>query len=355
MSSRRTTRSKKKAEPKPEAEKTVGDRIEEIIESAEAERPHAGQFLSAETVQAILKAIEVIALAGIYSPVSQLTLSPVYGTVQTELFHRHGMMVAALAAWLGRSYLERLFPRNAAAYLPALAFLIPTIQFFLFQQSSKIPSPYGPIVTELFTFYPLVLLSVYSAAQLAETIDLSGFGQRFAEHAPPLISYLVFSAAEKVAQSTIYASIGSSIVMTRTGLQFIIATLYGLVFPSKLLLLTIPSLLFSALYNVHIPLPQNTALLNSTLMENNWIVHARKESNTGYISVLENLESPYRVMRCDHSLLGGEWTKFPAGYGTPVLGEPIYGIFVMLEAVRLVETANKKSRIADKDAHALVM
>lgn len=59
-------------------------------------------------------------------------------------------------------------------------------------------------------------------------------------------------------------------------------------------------------------------------------------------------------MRCDHSLLGGEWTKTPANYN-PRLRDPIYAVFAMLEAVRLVEPDDGSRARADKDSSALVM
>jgi hypothetical protein len=64
--------------------------------------------------------------------------------------------------------------------------------------------------------------------------------------------------------------------------------------------------------------------------------------------VVESLDKGLRAMRCDHSLLGGEWSRKEGQLAT----EPIYGVFVMLEAVRLVE---REQAVADKDAQALVM
>ena len=62
-------------------------------------------------------------------------------------------------------------------------------------------------------------------------------------------------------------------------------------------------------------------------------------------------------MRCDHSLLGGEWVpgvgKWPGGKGNEggrgVVGEPVYSVFIMLEAVRLVRPGNSKEEAQDED------
>jgi hypothetical protein len=84
------------------------------------------------------------------------------------------------------------------------------------------------------------------------------------------------------------------------------------------------------------------------MMTDGWLFIERRESVTGYISVVQSIQQGFRVMRCDHSLLGGEWIDHRGG---PV-SEPIYGVFAMLEAVRLAET---QAPVADEDAAALVM
>jgi len=128
---------------------------------------------------------------------------------------------------------------------------------------------------------------------------------------------------------------------------------YAVILPSKLLLLAIPSLLFSVSSNVHMPWGHTTAVLNSTLQGHGYALQDRETSLTGYISVLDSQEG-FRAMRCDHSLLGGEWTKTPVNY-KPKVQDPIYAIFVMLEAVRLIQPENGGPRRADEDSKALVM
>jgi hypothetical protein len=58
-------------------------------------------------------------------------------------------------------------------------------------------------------------------------------------------------------------------------------------------------------------------------------------------------------MRCDHSLLGGEWLltdeRRKEGW---VVDEPIYSVFEMLEAVRLIE---HEHTIPDEEAQALII
>jgi hypothetical protein len=85
------------------------------------------------------------------------------------------------------------------------------------------------------------------------------------------------------------------------------------------------------------------------MIRDGWALIDRQESLTGYISIIESPEKGFRVMRCDHSLLGGEWL---ANTKRNIIPEPIYGVFVMLEAVRLVEV---KTSVPDSEAKALVM
>ncbi|KAJ3472308.1 hypothetical protein NLG97_g11101 [Lecanicillium saksenae] len=98
------------------------------------------------------------------------------------------------------------------------------------------------------------------------------------------------------------------------------------------------------------PTPAAMVKLNTTLQAHDWLLIDRSESNTGYVSVLQSLRGNFRVLRCDHSLLGGEYTDESVVGG--IVAEPIYGVFAMLEAVRLIQT---EKRVADDKAKALVI
>src|SRR5271155_4463922 len=88
------------------------------------------------------KAAQLIILAAIYGPVSQLTLSPVYGTAQAGLYHRWGTLATLFAAFLTVVFLRNYFPSQIHNTLASVAFAIPTIQYFLFKLSSNFPAPY---------------------------------------------------------------------------------------------------------------------------------------------------------------------------------------------------------------------
>ena len=308
---------------------------------------------TAQAVRAGLQAVGLVILAAICSPISQLTLSPVYGSIPPTIHHPRLMLGAVLLAWISNHAARKHLSKDIVNYLPVLAYSIPTLQFFLFPISGRLGPVVGPIVTEIFTYAPLIYLSALSAARLFDSIDLRQYGEHAQDTMPGIVSYVVFKAAERAAKLLIDRGVGSGLLYSRSGLQFAIATCYSLIHPSKVLLLATIPVLHSAYLNVHVPLQTTTDVLNSTLHVHNYSLVARQEALTGYISILDSLTHQFRVMRCDHSLLGGEWLTTSKGHQRTVK-EPVYAIFAMLEAVRLIESATTTA-VPDDQAKALVM
>jgi hypothetical protein len=309
-----------------------------------------------EALQSYIKAAELLMLAAVYSPISQLSLSPVYGSIPPSAYHLRMTAVAIFLAWAARQRIPNYVPKMVVNYLPVLAFLIPTIQFVLFKYSGQLGPVYGPLITELLTYFPLLFISLIGVSASLDDFD---WKRHIGDTMPAIASYGLFSMIQRALSHFISRNMGSSMIFTRSGLQFIVATFYALLLPSKFIVLAVLPLLHSAIYNPHIPLQQNADVLNSTLQVQGYSLVARQESLTGYISVLDNIKDGFRVLRCDHSLLGGEWLHYQ---DNPIsnprkLREPVYAIFAMLEAVRLVEFQNLKTRtlIPDNDSQALVM
>ncbi|KAL2868545.1 spermidine synthase [Aspergillus lucknowensis] len=299
--------------------------------------------------------VVLLVLAAFYSLVFLLNLAPVYGSAPSHIFHSYGVAIAGALGWFAKDHIDRLSGRRAIYLIPVLASWFPVLQYFLSQQSTALGNPAGAAITEFFALYPLVLLSVACAGKLVQSgLELNQHGDLVAEHIPLLGSYVVYSAGEHLVKAFLSKFIGSTVLLSRAGLQILIAIFYAAAIPSKVLLLAIPSLLFSLTSNVHLTFGHTTTALNSTLGEEGYALVARQDSNTGYISVLDNLEDGFRVMRCDHSLLGGQWIKKRHNYTPPTVKDPIYAVFAMLEAVRLVETAHGGPRV-DADSKALVI
>jgi hypothetical protein len=302
-----------------------------------------------EQAWVLIQSGTLLTLAAMYSNVSQLTLSPVYGGIPSSIWHSKGVMTACFLGWSSNLFLKRRLPVKPAQLLPLIAAYIPMAQFFLFKISGFLGAVYGPLITESLTYLPLLMLSVSCTATILDDLEMNpGRFQWAVDAAPGIFSYAFFKTIEFISNNKIQSTIGSSFIQTRLGLQILLAGLYSIFAPSKLLLLTIPAILHTALFNVHVPYSHTTSILNGTLAKNGWSLLERHESLTGYISIIESAEKGLRVMRCDHSLLGGEWLATTSHR----LAEPIYGIFVMLEAVRLIEVPSK---VLDKEASALVM
>ncbi|KAL4808764.1 S-adenosyl-L-methionine-dependent methyltransferase [Aspergillus unguis] len=308
-----------------------------------------------DATRQLVVGVALLVLAAFYSYAFLLTLAPIYGSTPSHIFHGYGVGIAGAAGWFAKDIIHRLSGRKAVYFVPVLAFWLPVLQYFVSQQSSELGNPTGPVVIEVLALYPLVLLSVACAGKLVQSgLDLSRHGDLVAEHIPLLGSYVVYSVGEHLIKAFLNKFIGSTVLLSRAGLQILIPAFYAAAIPSKALLLAIPSLLFTVTSNVHLPLGYTTSALNDVLSEEGYALVARQDSTTGYISVLDNLDDGFRVMRCDHSLLGGQWVKQRPNYTPPTVKDPIYAVFTMLEAVRLVEPASGVPRV-DADSNALVI
>jgi hypothetical protein len=307
------------------------------------------------------RAAAILIVAGIASPVSQLNLSPVYGSIPASLNHQRAMTVTAVTALIARRGLKKYVSANVAEYVAVIAYWIPVIQFLIFPYSGKLGIEYGPLIVELLTYFSLLFLSMYAVADLLESIDLSQFElpPTVGEFAFPIASYITVSSVAKISSSIIPSFIGTSIYFTRIGLQMLLASTLAFITPSRMIFLAFPAILHTLWANPHHPSDQGFQLANSTLFSTqNYTLLARQESITGYVSVVENTaDNAFRLLRCDHSLLGGEWLVTPEAYRRGQRQrESIFAVFVLLEAVRLVEPIVSTTPVLpDAEKSALVI
>jgi hypothetical protein len=294
----------------------------------------AVDFSIAYRIPAYLRAGLYLVAAATGSYVSQLSLAPVYGEIPSSLYHDKIVIGVFFAAWILKGFLKK-FPFKLSALIPVLVLQTPGILHFIFRYSAQWGAVNGPWYTEALTYYPVLFLSVYAAATLVE------FNNVLLDAIPASISWVIFDLARRTVPGLLRDNIGSSWALTRCGLHHVLGGVHALLSPSLLLAAAIASIVHSMNEN---PMCVLTPALNETLAPYNHTLIARQESNTGYISIIDNVDAGYRVLRCDHSLLGGEWQRAPAGYdymNHPGFKEPIYAIFVIMEAVRLIEPAPK--------------
>lgn len=315
--------------------------------AAKAKDETWGKWLT-EQSSVYLRSLSLLGLVALYANVSELALSPVYGSIPVSIWHNRLVMAACFVGWSSNLHLARVVPFRLAYLLPVIALYIPTIQFLLFKFSATLSAHHGPLITEGLTLFPLMVISVACTATYLEGAELSALPGFLRDAAPGIASYGFYKLVETTSAKLLFQYVGQTVFQTRIVMEIILGASYALVAPSRFLLFTIPALLHTGLYNTHALTPYATDSLNTTMTAQGWILQDRKESNTGYISVVDSVQNGYRVMRCDHSLLGGEWIRFKGRR----VAEPIYGVFTMLEGVRLVEVAEP---VPDNEANALVM
>ncbi|KAK4190787.1 S-adenosyl-L-methionine-dependent methyltransferase [Podospora australis] len=325
--------------------------LKDLAAKARAETP--GKHFQEQAI-IYLKSALLLSLIAVFSKVSQLALSPTYGSIPASKWHNKVLTAACFVGWSTNLQLNRILPFKAEKLLPVLAVYAPVVQYFLGEFSQSLTQEWGPLVAELLTLFPIVTISAGCVATYLDGAELGWLPKWLVDAAPGLGSYGYFKAAESYFGQFIDEHIGTKLLNSRVGLEVVLAASYSAFAPSKLLALAVPALLHTALFNTHLPTSYALGRLNSGLEKHGYVVLDRQESLTGYISVVDSPKEGYRVLRCDHSLLGGEWVKFigqPQFQGNQV-AEPIYGVFAMLEAVRLVETPKP---IKDNKAKALVI
>lgn len=300
-------------------------------------------------------ALGFLTLAALASPISQATLAPVFGAIPSAVNHKEAIVATSLLGFLLRAIFVRLPPGRVAEWTAVVAFWIPAIQSYLFTLSGTLGLVGGPAVIGFLSCHTLIIPSAYAAAEVLEDLDLmTRFGPILGTIVPAAAGVYHIVSFEKVFQGALPALTLVSSAFSPVSMQLLLGSIYTYLAPSKLAVLALPALLHTVLYNPHYDSSTTVSLLNDTLHQHNWSLIDRRWSITGYVSVLDSLNEQYRVMRCDHSLLGGEFflTEERRKNEGWEVNEPIYAVFDMLEAVRLMEL---EPAIADADATALVI
>lgn len=389
--------------PQPPPDENLAAELRSLAAQARADASWSAWAHSAGQQAGIYgRAVLLLLLAAASANASLAALSPVYGAIPAAAHHGTVVGAACFVGWSSNLHLRRLLPpvprsRRSrlsirwtapvlAVGLPLLAAYLPQAQYLLAGASTTLTARWGPVVTEALTLFPLVAGSV---ACVATELDAAAGLQDFVPHLPAWLTdalpglgaWSVFRTAQRWSAHPVFFSSSATTTFLLPPLfapldgrlfrQLALAAAYALAAPSRLLWYALPALLHAAVLNVHVTWPAaaswssasvNAALLTAAARSGPgpgpgpgadvWVLLDRRESVTGYLAVLENRDQAFRVLRCDHSLLGGEWLRFPAN---PV-AEPIYGVFVMLEAVRLVDVPNPVPvPDADADARALVV
>ncbi|KAI6858436.1 spermine/spermidine synthase [Hortaea werneckii] len=330
------------------------------VQSATQQAMESSPFSPKTIRQVVGVALPVLTLAALLSPIYQQTLAPVYGAIPASINHTETLMATFLIGYVWRVLLQKV--HTEFSILPYLAFWIfwmPGLQTWIFKYSNGLGPIFGPILTGFMSCHGMMIATGYAVSQALEGLELqSQLGDVAGIAIPVVVLDLYLKVVEQAMGSAFLPWLGtlSDHFASPVKLQLMIGSCVTLVSPEKpywMFSLALPAALYGLLANPHYDGGRNFDLLNTEIAAFNWTLLDRAWSNTGYVSVLESTDLNYRVMRCDHSLLGGEWLLTPERRANGwMVNEPIYSVFEMLEAVRLMEV---DPPIRDSDAQALVV
>lgn len=298
-----------------------------------------------------IPSLAYLALGALSCRLSQATLSPIYGSIPAAVNHRASVLLATIFAYAIRFCIDTRGVSWVGRMTALWAFWIPVVQYYLFNFSGMLGPDRGPLLLSCLSWHTILIPAVYSCAARQEQHISVGRRSFVGSCAMGVIGTVLVVALERTFEDYLATWMTYSDVFHPLQLQLFVAVGLALLAPSRLLFLAIPAILHTLFMDPHLG---SNSQLNSHLQPFNWRVLDRQWSTTGYISVLENLDQEYRMLRCDHSILGGEWQlteerRLKDGWQ---VNEPIYVVFNMLEAVRLVE---RETLLLDTQAQALVI
>src|SRR3954471_21719651 len=119
-----------KARTPPPTPKLTREEFEKELKAlAASARQRTWARWAREQFWILLRAAMLLSLAAIYSNVSQLTLSPVFGSIPASIYHSKGVIAACFLGWSSNLFFSVNLGVKPLMLLPILAAYIPVIQF----------------------------------------------------------------------------------------------------------------------------------------------------------------------------------------------------------------------------------
>ena len=304
----------------------------------------------------------LVGVLSLVSYVSQVILAPVYGGVGTGLRHYNVVLfistATSLATFIGVNLPQRHW-RGMALVLMSAPLLLPT----LFRYSPALGPISGPILTQAIMTWPCVFLVSHELAKNAAQM----IGNTEIRRSLSLPSFLALSIGISLTVVlniterllTKYFQPLNGVLWSRFSMLLFLGV-FALVMdtaPSSLssaewvnflvVFLGVVPYILIVLNRPHVVMGVSPALLARLPKE--YMYLDRRESITGMLTVVENSVAGYRVLKCDHSLLGGLWVGLKRdelmdkGIKDEELerrstneAESVYTAFLVQEGVRLV-------------------
>lgn len=314
----------------------------------------------------------LVVLTGVYRALISSYMEPVYGTSILKYYEKWQLDPAVYLVvnfLFSSNVLQRQVSASSSrpSLLKAIAVILGCVATCAGTHHFSILRELGPVQAPVLTVLPvrygMTVATLILALTNQTTIETANGGPRARRPVPQLsfmnpwellLFYYMWIIGVEYATGMLLPRL-AAVVYGRHFVGAIFSCMLTLLAPWAVWPLCVPLLLLT-FSNPHILGRSGTTQLNQVLRKEGYEIIDRQESITGYLSVIDNLKDGYRVLRCDHSLLGGEWIRYQDGHSR-VLNEPIYAIFVILEAVRLIEAEHNGDPLVRTNGqqHALFM
>jgi len=293
---------------------------------------------------AVIATVIYLCILSLVSYVSQIILHPLYGGVGTALHHYDVVFTIAagtsLATFLGFDRLPTRNWKGVAVVLISAPLLLPIIFGF----SGRWGPIWGPILTQAIMTWPCVFFASHDIAVLLKPKKIPAILLALSIATGFII--LLGVSETRIYMPLLQPSIG--ILWSRFSLLLYLG-IFALLMdrPDWLMLATVIPIALMILNQPHVTTGVTPRLLARLPSEFTYL--DRRESITGMITVIENSELGYRVLKCDHSLLGGLWVgmKRKEGFTEEEAvdqADSVYSAFLLQEAIRLVQRPMTPSR-----------
>jgi hypothetical protein len=291
-------------------------------------------------VELLPPTLAALAVLSVVSYVSQVILHPIYGSLGTGLHHWDGVFIVSAATSLLTMLGSDKLPPREWDFAGMVTMVAPITMPVLFRFSRQWGPTWGPVLTQGLLTWPCVLLFSHYAARRVKHV----IGNELRRSASLAVFLAVsitiaFTMAIKTSERIIIRFVAQYVGVLWSRFSILVYT--GAVCSRRWIFLPVMILVLQL---PHVQTGVTSGLLSKLPAEYTYL--ARRESITGMITVVENADVGYRVLKCDHSLLGGLWTgikrKELAGsndleWRTVNEAESVYTAFLVQEAIRLVE------------------
>lgn len=334
-------------------------------------RPSLSQTKQSKHRLALAKVISILFLTAFFTPLTRLALSPSHGGIPAAAYDEAIAVTIFLIVSGACSSVSAPLPSEPlqhARLIPLIAASAPTLHLYMTPLSRSCGPVLSALLIKSVTCAPILALDFYIAIIVFASIPHDSFSDRVRLVMSAGTAGIIYFLAQYICMPLPQSLARGSPGIGPLEQMMIAAVLYAVLFPSRAWVLVLIVIIGTIVASPHALFGIGfNSVVQGPLYREGFALLARSFSTTGYVSVLENREEGYRVLRCDHSLLGGQWVPglgnwersagFPSEFNA--VNEPLFSIFVLLEAVRLARGLENMSQPLrpepDLEPKALVM